>query len=63
MENMLVPLGGNVTSLNDVDPKDTYLTSWEYDVITNHFIRILSVFSLFFYPLESIRPAKITTLL
>jgi ABC-type Zn uptake system ZnuABC Zn-binding protein ZnuA len=27
MENMLVPLGGNVTSLNDVDPKDTYLTS------------------------------------
>jgi hypothetical protein len=26
MENMLVPLGGNITSLNDVDPKDTYLT-------------------------------------
>lgn len=25
MENMLVPLGGNITSLNDVDPKDTYL--------------------------------------
>jgi manganese/iron transport system substrate-binding protein len=27
MENMLVPLGGNITSLNDVDPKDTFLTS------------------------------------
>jgi ABC-type Zn uptake system ZnuABC Zn-binding protein ZnuA len=27
MENMLVPLGGNITSLNDVDPRDTYLTS------------------------------------
>ena len=26
MENMLVPLGGNITSLNDVDPKDTFLT-------------------------------------
>jgi hypothetical protein len=23
MENVLVPLGGNITSLNDVDPKDT----------------------------------------
>lgn len=27
MENMLVPLGGNITSLNDVDPRDTYLHS------------------------------------
>jgi ABC-type Zn uptake system ZnuABC Zn-binding protein ZnuA len=26
MKNMLVPLGGNITSLNDVDPKDTFLT-------------------------------------
>jgi hypothetical protein len=26
MENMLVPLGGNITSLNDIDPRDTYLT-------------------------------------
>ena len=26
MENMLVPLGGNITALNDVDPKDTFLT-------------------------------------
>jgi manganese/iron transport system substrate-binding protein len=25
MENMLVPLGGNTTALNDVEPKDTYL--------------------------------------
>ena len=27
MHNMLVPLGGNVTSLEQVDPKDTYLHS------------------------------------
>jgi ABC-type Zn uptake system ZnuABC Zn-binding protein ZnuA len=27
MENMLVPLGGNITALNSVDPKDTYLIS------------------------------------
>ncbi len=27
MKNMLVPLGGNIMSLNDVDPRDTYLTS------------------------------------
>ena len=27
MENMLVPLGGNITALNGVDPKDTYLIS------------------------------------
>ena len=27
MENMLVPLGGNITSLNNVDPRDTYLHS------------------------------------
>jgi ABC-type Zn uptake system ZnuABC Zn-binding protein ZnuA len=27
MENMLVPLGGNITSLNDIDPRDTYLHS------------------------------------
>jgi ABC-type Zn uptake system ZnuABC Zn-binding protein ZnuA len=27
MENMLVPLGGNITALNDVHPKDTYLIS------------------------------------
>jgi ABC-type Zn uptake system ZnuABC Zn-binding protein ZnuA len=26
MKNMLVPLGGNIMSLNDVDPRDTYLT-------------------------------------
>ena len=26
MENMLVPLGGNITSLNNIDPRDTYLT-------------------------------------
>ena len=26
IENMLVPLGGNITSLNDVDPGDIYLT-------------------------------------
>ena len=23
--NMLVPLGGNITTLNDIDPRDTYL--------------------------------------
>jgi ABC-type Zn uptake system ZnuABC Zn-binding protein ZnuA len=27
MENMLVPLGGNITALNGVHPKDTYLIS------------------------------------
>jgi ABC-type Zn uptake system ZnuABC Zn-binding protein ZnuA len=27
MKNMLVPLGGNIMSLNNVDPRDTYLTS------------------------------------
>jgi ABC-type Zn uptake system ZnuABC Zn-binding protein ZnuA len=27
MENMLVPLGGNITSLKDIDPRDTYLPS------------------------------------
>jgi ABC-type Zn uptake system ZnuABC Zn-binding protein ZnuA len=27
MKNMLVPLGGNITALNGVDPKDTYLIS------------------------------------
>jgi ABC-type Zn uptake system ZnuABC Zn-binding protein ZnuA len=27
MRNMLVPLGGNITSLEDIDPRDTYLTS------------------------------------
>jgi hypothetical protein len=27
IENMLVPLGGNITSINDVDPRDTYLHS------------------------------------
>jgi ABC-type Zn uptake system ZnuABC Zn-binding protein ZnuA len=27
MENMLVPLGGNITYLNDIDPRDTYLHS------------------------------------
>ncbi len=27
MKNMLVPLGGNIMSLFDVDPRDTYLTS------------------------------------
>jgi ABC-type Zn uptake system ZnuABC Zn-binding protein ZnuA len=26
MKNMLVPLGGNISSLNDIDPRDTYLT-------------------------------------
>jgi hypothetical protein len=26
MKNMLVPLGGNIMSLNDVNPRDTYLT-------------------------------------
>ena len=27
MENMLIPLGGNTTALNDIDPADTYLIS------------------------------------
>ncbi|MGC2386983.1 MAG: zinc ABC transporter substrate-binding protein, partial [Nitrososphaeraceae archaeon] len=27
MENMLVPLGGNITALSGVHPKDTYLIS------------------------------------
>ena len=27
MENMLVPLGGNTTTLNDINPADTYLIS------------------------------------
>jgi hypothetical protein len=27
MENMLVPLGGNITSLSNVDPRDTYSPS------------------------------------
>lgn len=27
MENMLIPLGGNITSLNEVDPRDTHLHS------------------------------------
>jgi ABC-type Zn uptake system ZnuABC Zn-binding protein ZnuA len=27
MENMLVPLGGNISALNSVHPKDTYLIS------------------------------------
>jgi ABC-type Zn uptake system ZnuABC Zn-binding protein ZnuA len=26
MKNMLVPLGGNITSLNNIDPRDIYLT-------------------------------------
>ena len=26
MKNMLVPLGGNIMTLNDIDPRDTYLT-------------------------------------
>lgn len=26
MENMLVPLGGNITSLSNIDPRDTYHT-------------------------------------
>jgi ABC-type Zn uptake system ZnuABC Zn-binding protein ZnuA len=26
MKNMLVPLGGNITSINNIDPRDTYLT-------------------------------------
>jgi ABC-type Zn uptake system ZnuABC Zn-binding protein ZnuA len=26
IKNMLVPLGGNITSLHDIDPRDTYLT-------------------------------------
>jgi ABC-type Zn uptake system ZnuABC Zn-binding protein ZnuA len=26
MKNMLVPLGGNITSLNNIDPRDTYLS-------------------------------------
>ena len=26
MENMLIPLGGNITAFNDIDPRDTYLT-------------------------------------
>ena len=29
MKNMLSPLGGNITSLTDVDPRDTYLTYGE----------------------------------
>jgi ABC-type Zn uptake system ZnuABC Zn-binding protein ZnuA len=27
MESMLTPLGGNITSLTDIDPRDTYLTN------------------------------------
>jgi hypothetical protein len=27
MENMLVPLGGNTTALNEINPADTYLIS------------------------------------
>jgi ABC-type Zn uptake system ZnuABC Zn-binding protein ZnuA len=26
MENMIIPLGGNITSLSDINPRDTYLT-------------------------------------
>ncbi len=28
MENMLIPLGGNITALSNIDPKDTYLAKW-----------------------------------
>ena len=29
MKSMLTPLGGNITSLTDIDPRDTYLTNLE----------------------------------
>jgi ABC-type Zn uptake system ZnuABC Zn-binding protein ZnuA len=29
MRSMLTPLGGNITSLSDIDPRDTYLTNLE----------------------------------
>jgi hypothetical protein len=25
MENMIIPLGGNTTALDDIDPRDTYV--------------------------------------